>query len=179
MSDQIPQGYNYNSYSSGQVPAAPAAPVRPKQVDLSFWLLIASLVLSVVGIPMGIAAVNSPAYRAQLESITDQAAGGLDMDAAIATATIMLVVIGILSVAVSLLIAIFIRKGHNWARFLLAVFAGLSLLNLVDLSLANLTPILATLLTLTATILLFLAPVPAYFKGMKQYRQAKKFNYGA
>ena len=49
----------------------------------------------------------------------------------------------------------------------------------MDLSLANLTPILATLLTLTATILLFLAPVPAYFKGMKQYRQAKKFNYGA
>lgn len=182
MSDQTPQGnnYNYNAYAGGQGAPAPAAsPARPKQVDISFWLLIASLVLSLISIPVGIAFLNSPEYRAKAEEQLAAAPGAaIDVDTVIASGVIFLVVVAVISLAVSLLVAIFIRKGHNWARILLTIFAVLSLLNFVDLSASNLVAIAATLLTVAATVLLYLNPAPEYFTQMKQYRQSRKFGQG-
>lgn len=178
MSEHVPPttNYNYNAYTGGQDPAVPAAaPVRPKQVEISFWLLIASLVLSVISIPVGIAVLNSDASRDLMQSQFDGTGLTVDVDATITAATAVLVVVGIISSAVSLLVSIFIRKGHNWARIVLTVFAVLSLLNLTDLSVGNLPAVAGTLLTVAATVLLYLAPSPAYFTAAKQYRQSKKF----
>lgn len=182
MSDQTPQSnnYNYNAYTGGQsAPPAAASPARPKQVDISFWLLIASLVLSIISIPVGIAAMNSPEYRATVEKqMADMPGTAVSADDAIAAAVVLLVVIAVISLAVSLLVAIFIRKGYNWARIVLTIFAVLSLLNFVDLSAANLIAVAATLLTVAATVLLYLKPAPEYFTQMKRYRQSKKFGQG-
>lgn len=181
MSNQNPpsNNYNYNAYAGDQGTPPPAAsPVRPKQVEISFWLLIVALVLSLVTIPIGIAAINSPENRAIMEDQLASQGTAVDLDAAIAVGTGFLVIVGVLSAAVTILVAIFIRKGYNWARIVLTVFAVLSLLNLVDLSAANLTAVASTLLVIAATVLLYLKPAPEYFTGMKQYRLSRKFGHG-
>ncbi|MCC9198466.1 hypothetical protein QNO08_02565 [Arthrobacter sp. zg-Y820] len=180
MSEQ-PQNnnFNYNAYPGGQSAPPPASiPARPKQVDISFWLLIASLVLSIISVPFGIAALNSPEARATAQRQLEAQGAAVDLDAAIAAGTILVVVIAVISAVVTLLVAIFIRKGYNWARIVLTVFAVISLLNFTDLSAANLVAIVSTLLTIAATVLLYLNPAPAYFNQMKQYRLSKKFAQG-
>ncbi|WP_341395621.1 hypothetical protein [Arthrobacter sp. G119Y2] len=178
MSEQTPQenNYNYNAYTGGQTPDAPAAPVRPKQVEISFWLLIASLLISVVSVPLTIAAFNSPESRAETEAeLQRQNVAGLTVDDAIAATVAFLVITAVISVAITLLVAIFIRKGHNWARIVLTVFAVLSLLSLLVPSAATALGIAGMVLILAAAVLLYVTPAPAYFAAMKQYRHAKKF----
>jgi hypothetical protein len=178
MSDQMPQGnYNYNAYTGGGgTPEMPAAPVRPKQVEISFWLLIVSLLISVVSVPLTIAAFNSPESRAATEAeLQRQNVAGLTVDDAIAATVAFLVVTAVISVAITLLVAIFIRKGYNWARIVLTVFAVLSLLSLLVPSTATPLGIAGMVLVLAAAVLLYVSPAPAYFAAMKQYRQAKKF----
>lgn len=177
MSDQTPQeNYNYNAYTGGATPDVPAAPVRPKQVDISFWLLIVSLVISVVSVPLTIAVFNSPESREATEAeLQRQNVAGLTVDDAIAATVAFLVITAVISVAITLLVAIFIRKGHNWARIVLTVFAVLSLLSLLVPSGASLLGIVGIVLVLAATVLLYVKPAPAYFAAMKQYRRNKKF----
>ena len=177
MSDQTPQGnYNYNAYTGGGTPEVPPAPVRPKQVEISFWLLIVSLLISVISVPLTIAAFNSPESRALTEEqLQRQNVSGITVDDAIAASVAFLVVTAVISVAVTLLVAIFIRKGYNWARIVLTVFAVLSLLSLMVPSAATPLGIAGIVLVLAAAALLYVKPAPAYFAGMKQYRKAKKF----
>ncbi|MBP3037863.1 hypothetical protein J2M53_16615 [Arthrobacter sp. zg-ZUI100] len=186
MSEQVPQvppapqdnNYSYNSYAGGQMPGAPAAapvpPKRPKQVDSSFVLLMITLVLTVISVPAGIAFLASDENKAAMQA--DAAAAGftLDLDVAIAAGAMVLVVMGIICFAITLLVAIFIRKGHNWARIVLAVYAGLSVLTL--LTGTNLLGWWGILLMVAATVPLFLKPAPAYFSEMKQYRLSRKFS---
>ena len=179
MSEQTPQenNYNYNAYTGGQRAPEPAAnPVRPKQVNISFWLLIVSLLISVVSVPLTIAAFNSPESREATEAeLERQNVAGLTVDDAIAATVAFLVITAVISVAITLLVAIFIRKGHNWARIVLTVFAVLSLLALLVPSTATALGIAGIVLVLAAAVLLYVKPAPAYFASMKQYRQAKKF----
>ncbi|WAP51542.1 hypothetical protein OL239_17420 [Arthrobacter sp. ATA002] len=179
MSEQAPQenNYNYNAYTGGQsAPAPVASPERPKQVNISFWLLIACLVLSVLTVPLGIAGLNSAEGRETLENqLQQQNPGNLTVDDVISASTAFLVIVAVLNVAVTLLVAFFIRKGHNWARILLTVFTVLSLLALVVPG--GLTPlgIAGMVLLLAATVLLYITPAPEFFKAMKQYRISRKF----
>ena len=183
MSNQNPpsNNYNYSAYAGDQggTPPPAAIPERPKQVEISFWLLIVGLVLSLVTIPIGIAAINSPENRTVLEKQLADQGTAVNLDDALAVATGIVVIIAVLSAAVTILVAVFIRKGYNWARIVLTVFAVLSLLNLVNPSAANLTAIAASLLTIAATVLLYLKPAPEYFTGMKQYRLSRKFGHGS
>ena len=186
MSEQVPQvpqapqdnNYSYNAYAGGPMPGAPAAapvpPKRPKQVDSSFILLMITLVLTVISVPAGIAILGSDENRALMESEAAAAGFTLDMDAALAAGSMVLVVMGIFCFAITLLVAIFIRKGHNWARIVLAVYAGLSVLTLVTGT--NLLGWWGILLMVSATVPLFMKPSPAYFSEMKQYRLSRKFS---
>ncbi|MFZ3453706.1 hypothetical protein [Arthrobacter sp. 7Tela_A1] len=171
--------YSYNAYSSGQTPAAPPAPVRPKQVDLGFWLLIAAAALSVISIPVGLAWLNSTDYQDQVlgTGITQS-----DLDAIISITIVTTIFFAVISIAISLLVALFIRKGHNWARIVATVFAVLGLINLTGAGAGGLvavTTILGVLLPVAAVILLWMKPSTEFFNASKAYRQFKKFNPGA
>ena len=148
--------------------AAPAAVKRPKQVDSSFAMLMVVLVLTVLSVPVGIAQLNSDESRAAIES----QAGASAVDAAIAGGIILVSVMAIIGFAVTLVSAIFIRKGHNWARIMLTVYTGLTVLSL--LAQFNFLGWWGILLLVLATVPLYLAPSPEYFKMMKQSRQNQK-----
>ncbi len=147
---------------------APVAAKRPKQVDSSFAMLMVVLVLTVLSVPVGIAQLNSDESRAAIES----QAGASAVDAAIAGGIILVSVMAIIGFAVTLVSAIFIRKGHNWARIMLTVYTGLTVLSL--LAQFNFLGWWGILLLVLATVPLYLAPSPEYFKMMKQSRQNQK-----
>lgn len=185
MSEQQPpaNNYSYNAYAGNQPAAAPPAPVRPKQVDLGFWLLIAAAVVSVISIPVTISWMNSDGFRDMLAETSTVAISASEMDAIIAISATTTVFFAVISLAVALLVALFIRKGHNWARIVATVFAALGLLGLTNLAMAGglmvLLTVLSVLLPIVAVVMLWMKPSTEYFNGAKAYRQFKKYNPGA
>ena len=184
MSEQQPpaNNYSYNAYASNQAAAAPPAPVRPKQVDMGFWLLIAAAVVSIISIPVSFAWMNSVEFEESIVQNSTVAISASEMDAIIAITVATTVFIAAISLAVALLVALFIRKGHNWARIVATVFAALGLLGLTNLAtggalLAVLT-VLSVLLPVAAVIMLWMKPSTEYFNSAKAYRQFKKYNTG-
>lgn len=100
--------YNYPGNMS-QVAMTEKGPA-PKEVERAFWLIIAAGVLSLIS---SIVSTTST----QLEG---PGAG---------VATALAVVFAAVATGVYILLAIFIRKGHNWARITAAVLAVLSVLS--------------------------------------------------
>ncbi|MBD7996359.1 hypothetical protein H9639_13725 [Arthrobacter sp. Sa2CUA1] len=184
MTENIQQGTNYGSSTgAGPAPAgAAAAPARPKTVDLAVKMIIAALVVSIIAIPTGIAVLNSEEYQAAL---FDEFGYYVDVPATVASGITFLIIAGVISAAISLLIAFFIYRGHNWARIVLTVFTVLSLINLrslfadgVPVMSSALMSLAAAVLMLAATVVLYLAPSGRYFTAMKQYRKGKTAQLG-
>ncbi|MDQ4021925.1 MAG: hypothetical protein M3257_09970 [Actinomycetota bacterium] len=107
----------------------PQAETPPKEVEISFWLWISTIVLGLVGsVPIFFqfdqlraqainqALANDPTLdRSTIESVTT---GALVAGA----------VIGLLLVVAQLLFVFLMRGGRNWARIVLAVLGGLVVL---------------------------------------------------
>ena len=185
MSEQQPpaNNYSYNAYAGNQPAAAPAAPVRPKQVDLGFWLLIAAAVVSAISIPVTLSWMNSDNFRNSLVETSAVAISASELDAIIAFSTALSIFFAVVSIAVAVLVALFVRKGYNWARIVATVFAVLGLFGLANLttagSLMAVLTVLGILLPVAAVIMLWMKPSTEYFNGSKAYRQFKKYNPGA
>lgn len=185
MSEQQPpaNNYSYNAYAGNQPAAAPPAPVRPKQVDLGFWLLIAAAVVSAISIPVTISWMNSDGFKDMLAETSTVAISASEMDAIVAISAATTVFFSVVSLAVALLVALFIRKGYNWARIVATVFAVLGLFGLANLttagSLMAVLTVLGIVLPVAAVIMLWMKPSTEYFNGSKAYRQFKKYNPGA
>ncbi|MDM7990768.1 hypothetical protein [Arthrobacter sp. zg-Y877] len=173
----MPPNYNYGAYSSGQPANPPAAPQRPAAVERGFWLLIASAVASLLGLLLALPELTSDETRSELARQSGLSAA--EVDTAVTIGLVTAITIGLVSVAVSVLFAIFARKGHNWARIVITVFAALSLLTLIgiDGSAAGILSLISVLLTVAAVVLFFTKPASAFFAQMKQYRQAKALGY--
>ncbi|MCQ2001323.1 hypothetical protein [Arthrobacter zhaoxinii] len=155
MSEHVPPGTSYiNPYNgrsgAGPVPAAVGGtPIRPKQVDSSFGLLLGALSLTALGILTRITLLNAG------DGVTGEGA-------------VWLVTLGI-GFAVTSVAAGFIRKGHHWARILLTAYTAVSVLTF--LTGTNLLSWGAILTMVAATVLLYWAPSRAYFKAMDQHRR--------
>ena len=184
VSEQEPQvppapqatNYSYNTYVSGQASGPPDAvavrPKRPKQVESSFTLLLVTLALTVLSIPVGIMTLASDESKADLQNQYEAQGLVVDVDAAVSAGSVLLVALGVICFAVTLVTALFIRKGHQWARIVLTVYAALTIVSFFTAS--NLLGWWGIMTLLLATVPLYLKPVPAYFAEMKQYRQSKK-----
>ncbi|MFP5368897.1 MAG: hypothetical protein ACLGIS_19130 [Actinomycetes bacterium] len=104
-----PAGYAYPGAAG--VPET-ARPPLPREVNLAFWLIIAAGVLSFITTLLGSGNTGGPA-----------GAAGVGLGIA--------VFVGVLTTGIYVLLAVFIRKGHNWARITATVLAGISLLLLL------------------------------------------------
>lgn len=174
-------GYGYPGSPYGQ--AAPMEePARPREVNLAFWLLIATAALGLAALPVTLAFLDSPAYLELVED-TNRALGltvsADELSATVGLAKASTVIGGIIGAAVSVVLAFLVRAGFNWARILVTVFAALSLFGLLGLfdagQAAGILTLVSILATIAAAVLLFLKPSNEYFTRKKAFRQARKF----
>ena len=77
-----------------------------------------------------------------------------------------LVVFAIIGAALYALVAIFVRKGKNWARILGTVFAALSVFGLFQVPSFG---TLGTLMGIAAIVLLFLPAAAPYFRKQQPF----------
>lgn len=104
-----PAGYAYPT--SARMPEA-VRPPMPREVNWAFWLIIAAGVLNFVSTLLG--SGSGP---------TTGSFGALGMGIAVFFA--------LLFTGIYVLLAVFIRKGHNWARITATVLAALSVILMV------------------------------------------------
>ena len=156
---------------------APTGPVgtRPKEVDLSFWLWVSSFVLGLVGLLLFVGefdairatAVEEARRQAQLDgTVLDEA----QLENIIGIGLVAAVVIGLLVSAVQLLLAVFMRRGRNWARIILAVLGGLSVLSgLYSLTTGSgaqtALTVVSLLVVLGAVVTMFLPAAAPWFRS--------------
>jgi uncharacterized phage infection (PIP) family protein YhgE len=160
-------------------PAGVPAPPEPREVTISFWLWVASIVVGVVG---AIAAFS------MLSGITEQVVaatggGGRNSGAvttAITAALVVGAVFGVVLIALELLFTIFMRRGRNWARIVLTIVGGLGVLSAVaGLATGSTTRIdtqvietrspLTTVLSLVQAVLIVVAIVMFFRKPANDY----------
>lgn len=158
---QQPYGQSpYAQYPSEQPNAGGNGGV-PQLVNISFWLLIASGAIFVISLLMGLGDLDNPVFRQEFERQVQGSGAEVSYNDIKGIIAGTIVVFGIIGAALYLLVAVFVRKGKNWARILGTVFAALSVFGLFG------PPTIATLgtaLGIAAIVMLYLPAAAPYFR---------------
>lgn len=160
-----------DGYGQGRAPfsGVQAKPSAPKEILISFWLLIAAAVVFAIYMLMNLLVLNSDKARSMVESeMKKSAAGGstlsgAQMDMVFSIVVAVIVIGAVIGIAVYLLVAFMAKNGRNWARVLGTVFAALSLLFLAS----GFVGVIMVLLGVAAVVLMYLKPSAAYFRASK------------
>lgn len=157
----------YAQYPSEQ-PVATGSNGVPQMVNISFWLLIAAGVIFVISMLVGIGQLDDPLMRSTFEEAmrSGGAAGEVPYESIKDVIAGTLVTFAIIGAALYALVAIFVRKGKNWARILGTVFAALSIFGLFQVP--NIGT-LGTLMGIAAIVLLYLPAVAPYFRKQQPF----------
>ncbi|MDQ4104488.1 MAG: hypothetical protein M3186_12535 [Actinomycetota bacterium] len=148
----------------------PQPETRPKEVEISFWLWISTIVLGLVGsVPI---LFQFDQLRTQTISQMLAADPALDRSTIESVATGALVtgaVIGLLLVVAQVIFVFLMRGGRNWARIVLAVLGGLVVLfGLVGFAgttgAMSAGSLLQLLLLIGAIVTMFLPAANAWFR---------------
>lgn len=145
---------------------APLRGTRPKEVEISFGLWVATLVIGVIGVVLSYGQIR----QVQAQMINQMGAQNPPIDQSMIerTATTALVigtVVWLLFVAAMFLFVFLMRAGRNWARIVLAVLGGLDvLLSLFGIAVAgSAAGLLQLLLLVGAIVTMFLPAANAWF----------------
>lgn len=148
----------------------PQAETRPKEVEISFWLWIATLVLGGLGAVITYFQIDEIRAQAVNETLADNPTLDPSVVENAATAGLVVgVVIGLLLIAAQVAFVFLMRGGRNWARIALAVLGGLGvlvgLLGLAGSSGAlGAGSLLQLLLLIGAIVTMFLPAANAWFR---------------
>jgi hypothetical protein len=123
-----PRGQQWSPPPPGGYPVPLRGP-RPRSVEISFWLWIISLILGAAGSVAALTQLD----RIRAEAINRALAQNPTLDQSMTQSVVTGVLIGAVAVALLFVVAelVFVflmRGGRNWARIVLAVFGGLSVL---------------------------------------------------
>ena len=172
---QAPYGQSpYGQYPSEQPQPAGSNGV-PQLVNISFWLLIASGVIFVIGMILGLTQLDSPELRQLFEQQMRSSGTDISYDSMKSFIAGTLVVFAIIGVALYLLVAFFVRKGRNWARILGTVFAALSIFGLFGVPSIG---TLGTVLGIVAIVLLYLPAAAPYFRKQQPFANPYSGGFG-
>ena len=157
--------YGQSPYAQGH-PGQPQAPAAmPKQVNIAFWLIVASGAVWVISLLVSLGALDSAAMRDMFQQ--QMSASGTDVKyedlKPFLTGTIL--VFAAISAGLYALVALNVRKGKNWARILGTVFAALSVFSLFPLGLST----LAAVLGIAGIVLLYLPANSPYFSKRQPF----------
>ncbi|MCZ2815818.1 hypothetical protein [Modestobacter sp. VKM Ac-2984] len=154
----------YPAAPGAQYGGAPAAPTeRPTTVKAGIGAFLANTLLGLIASIITFTSLDS-----QIDDlVVDQA---LTRDEASAALTIG-AVIGLILTAAYLLVLFFAWKGHNWARIVLWVLGGLSVLfSLLGASALGFLGVLGLLLTIAGIVLLALKPSSEWYRAETRRR---------
>ncbi|MET1035091.1 MAG: hypothetical protein ABWX68_07650 [Arthrobacter sp.] len=165
---QAPYGYPQQMTGGTGFGAPEGQPARPKELNISFWLIMAAGALTLVSglsvllFPDTVEsmindAMQDPATRDALEQ------SGIDSAGLVSTIATLTVAFSVVSAAIYALIAFFIRKGSNGARITGTIFAAISLLGLLAGGLGAVTIILGV----AGIVFAWLKPSSAYIAARK------------
>lgn len=150
----------------------------PRQVSTAYRLYVASAIVALVGFVVSLFLVPA-AIDAAVNQVQAQSSGtnGVDVRAVATGAAIGgLVFAGIIAVAFFVLTLVFagkMRQGRNWARVVLAVFAGLHVLGLFALATGT-TPVVSALLSVVVAVLSVAAAVLTFLREPNAWFQQQK-----
>ncbi|MDQ4138698.1 MAG: hypothetical protein M3116_07645, partial [Actinomycetota bacterium] len=162
--------------------AEPAVSVaRPRVVDGAFWLTIAAAALSLLSLALSFGNIDA-ARQDALRQLQSQGQENTLTPEAIEAMFVGSLVVGtvftLLFAAAYVVFAVLMRKGHGWARWLIASFAALSFFGVVITLLidpASLGIGLLPLLCLAAaTVLAFLPQSKGWFRAMAANRSMRR-----
>jgi hypothetical protein len=150
-------------YSTGPVPLRPP---RPKEVEISFGLWIATLVLGLIGVALSYSQIK----QVQAQMINQMVAQNPPINQSMiertaSTALVFGIVLWLLVVAAMFAFVFLMRAGRNWARIVLAVLGGLYVLfSLIGVAVAgSLAGLFPLLLLVGAIATMFLPAANAWF----------------
>ncbi len=162
-----PSGYGY--------PAPPVVPAKaspPREVLTGSWLIIAAGVLSLIYNIITSFALPSLLTPQDKQAFSD---AGLD-DGNVTTFLVSFgIVIALIGFGIYLLIALFVRRGKNWARILGTVFAAFALVGIFTMlgsyftSPLALISLVSSLLGIAGIVMLYLKPSAPYFRRAPRY----------
>jgi len=143
---------------------------RPKEVEISFWLWIATVVLGLVSVLVTYPQIDRIRADAINEALAQDPTLDRSLIESVTTGALVAgIVIGLLIVVAELVFVFLMRGGRNWARIVLAVLGGLGVLfGLIGLAgatgsmLAIAVPQL--LLLIGAIVAMFLPAANAWFR---------------
>jgi len=136
----------------------------PQQVQISFWLWVATVVLGVISAVVGFA--QRDALLATLRAANTQHLSDDALQAVASASLAFAAVIAIVFAGLYLLFAFKARAGRNWARITLTVLTVLRVLFLAtSFSVLN---ALTVLVAVAATVLLFLPEANQFFTASKR-----------
>lgn len=143
----------------GVFPGEGSRVAPPRQVEISFRLILLAGLIEAVVVVLGVVALMTPAGQSTARQVLQDM--GLEDQSLLQPLLIASLAISIVAVGLYALIAFQVRKGRNWARITGAVFAALSLFSLLQ---PNVITIVQVALGVIAEIILFRAPAKDYFK---------------
>ena len=169
---QTPYGYQAAQPSGYAYPGGPASQAgskgpAPREVMIGFWLILAAGVLAFIN--NLITSFNLPDLLtpSQIQDLRQTNIDVQDVSGFLITFSVVIALIGL---GLYVLIALFVRKGHNWARIVGTVFAAFSIFGLLVslpayfMSALGFLSLLSTLAGIAGIVMLYLKPSNAYFQ---------------
>ncbi|MGQ0716171.1 MAG: hypothetical protein ACT4NP_02440 [Pseudonocardiales bacterium] len=153
---------------SGGYPTGPAPlrGTRPRVVEISFWLWIATVFLGVLGVV--VMYIQIDLLRAELVNsllAQDPTVDRSTVERFATVGSVVAIVIGLLLVGAQLLLVFLMRGGRNWARIVLAVLGGLIVLfGVIGFAASSASGLLQLLLLVGAIVTMFLPTANAWFR---------------
>jgi hypothetical protein len=179
---QAPSPYGQQPYPGGfPVPpqgnfAAPQMPThRPKELDTSFWAILAAGVVFAIAVVTSVFSLNSARLSSELGAMpgmTEQLeASGLTLDDVVGMLPVIqstAVVFALIFLGVYVLIAFMVRRGSNVARIFATILAALSLLSLGS----GILILLSVVLGVVGVVFAWLRPASQYIAARRAARAA-------
>ena len=179
---QAPSPYGQEPYPGGfPVPpqgnfAAPQMPThRPKELDTSFWAILAAGVVFAIAVLTSVFGLSAASLRSELSGVpgmTEQLeASGLTLDDVVGmlpSIQSVAVVFALIFLGVYVLIAFMVRKGSNVARIFATILAALSLLSLGS----GILMLLSIVLGVVGVVFAWLRPASQYIAARRAARAA-------
>jgi hypothetical protein len=134
--------------------SASAQSTAPTTVTASFWLWIASVVVSAIAVILAFA-------NGQYE----MADAGADAQIARTVAPIAGIAGLVIGGGLRILFAVFMLRGRNWARIVLLILAVITAIaGFAAVATGGILELVATLVTIVAAVLMYLPASNAYFR---------------